>query len=65
MKPTTDAYTKVVVTTIAILLAAIALKPARDLPSVQAQSDYSYLHVEPGTTILRNLDGRGEVQGRL
>jgi hypothetical protein len=32
---------------------------------VQAQSDYSHLYVEPGTTIVRTPDGRGQVQGKV
>jgi hypothetical protein len=60
-----DTYTKAVLTIIAILLGVIAFRPSGGLPSVQAQSDYSHLYVEPGTTILRNLDGRGEVQGKV
>ena len=62
---TTDTYTKTLLTVIAILLGAIAFRPSRGIPTVQAQSDYSHFYVEPGTTILRNLDGRGEVQGKV
>jgi hypothetical protein len=65
MTRTLDRYTKAVLTTIAILLGILALRPAADPPSVGAQSDYSSFFIEPGTTILRNLDGRGEVQGKV
>ena len=46
-----------------VLLAAAALRP--DRPSaVQAQSDRQ-LFIEPGTTLLRTPDGRGQVQGKV
>ena len=60
-----DLYTKAVLTTIAILLAALAIRPGVGLPPVHAQSDYSHLYVEPGTTIVRTPDGRGQVQGKV
>jgi hypothetical protein len=60
-----DLFTKFVLTAIAVLLAVLAVRPGGDLPSVQAQSDYSHLYVEPGTTIVRTPDGRGQVQGKV
>jgi len=61
----TDGYTKAALTAIVLLLSVLALRPAVDVPAVQAGSDYWPLYVEPGTTTLRTLDGRGQVQGKV
>jgi hypothetical protein len=42
-----------------------AIRPATQLPAVHADSDYSFLFIEPGVTTLRTLDGRGQVQGKV
>ena len=57
-----DRFTKALLLAIILLLGFIAL---RDLPRVQAQSSYSHLFIEPGTTILRTPDGTGQVQGKV
>jgi len=46
-------YTKAVLTVIAILLAALVMRPA----PVSADTDSPTLFVEPGTTPIRNLNG--------
>jgi hypothetical protein len=58
-------YQSVVLTAIAILLGVLAMRPAVYAPPAYAQTDFSHLHIEPGTTILRSVDGRGEVQGKV
>ncbi len=60
-----EAYTKVMLTVIAVFLGIIALRPAVKPAPVQAQSDYSYLYVEPGTTSLRKPDGTRQVEGKI
>ena len=61
----TDLYTKIILTAIAILLAMAVSRPILDAPAVLAESNYSHLYVEPGTTILRTPDGRSQVQGKV
>jgi hypothetical protein len=46
-------------------LAFKAVEPFYEPSPVQAQSDFSYLFIEPGVTVLRTLDGRGQVQGKV
>jgi hypothetical protein len=60
-----DRYLKTVLTLIALLLGVIALRPASYPTAVHAQSDYSHLFVEPGTTVLRAPDGRLQTQGKV
>jgi hypothetical protein len=60
-----DRYTRVVLTVIAILLAVIALEPLVRPRPVAADSDYSYLYVEPRVTSLRKPDGSQLVQGKV
>jgi hypothetical protein len=50
---------------VAIVLTAIALRPAVSPPSVYAQSPVSAIYVEPGVTIIRSPDGSGQVQGKV
>lgn len=47
------------------ILAILVLQRAEDPPLVHAQFDYAHLYIEPGTTILRNVDGSGGVQGKV
>jgi len=60
-----DLYSKCVLTAIALLLAVIALRPVARPNVVSAASDYSYLYVEPRTTMLRNPDGTQQLQGKV
>ena len=60
-----DRYTKTVLTAILLLLCVMALRPAVNLPAVHAASEYADLYIEPGTTMLRTPDGRGQVQGKV
>jgi len=46
-------YTKVVLTVIALLLAALAMRPV----PVGAQTETPNLYIEPGTSPIRNLNG--------
>ena len=47
-------------------LAAAMLFPAgANVPTVYAQSDHSYLHIEPGTTVLRDPDSGAQIQGKV
>lgn len=57
--------TKPILTAILLLLCLLALQPALNTPPVHAGSDYPDLYIEPGTTTLRTLDGRGQVQGKV
>jgi hypothetical protein len=58
-------YTKCVLTAIAILLLILVLQPAIHPPSASAQSDYSYLYIEPRTTTIRKPDGSAQMQGKV
>ena len=60
-----DRYTRVVLTVIAILLAVIAFEPLVRPRPVAADSDYSYLYIEPRVTSLRKPDGSQLVQGKV
>lgn len=60
-----DLYSKIILTAIAFLLGLSAIRPFGDIRPVQAQFDYGHLYIEPGTTILRNVDGSGAVQGKV
>jgi hypothetical protein len=57
--------TKTIQIAILLLLCLIALRPAAYMPAVQAASEYPDLYIEPGTTMLRTPDGRGQVQGKV
>jgi hypothetical protein len=48
-------YTKVVLTVIALLLAALLMRPV----PVGAQTEAPNLYIEPGTSPIRNLKGGG------
>lgn len=61
----TDAYTKCVLTAIAVLLGVIALQPFTHPHTAFAATDYSYLFVEPRTTTLRKPDGLQQVEGKV
>jgi hypothetical protein len=54
-------YTKAVLTVIALLLAALVMRP---LP-VQAQMDVPTLYIEPGTSPIRNLNGGVTGDGKV
>ena|ERR1700733_889058 len=57
-----DFYTKAVLTAIALLLAALAMRPA----TVQAQVEpASTLYVEPGTSPIRSLNGGVPSDGKV
>ena len=56
-------YLKVVLLLAALRLATLIL--GIDGASVQAQSDYSHLYIEPGTTVLRDPDNGGQAQGKV
>lgn len=60
-----DIYSKCVLTLIAILLGVIALKPIAHPSTVSAESNYSYLYIEPRTTTLRKPDGTQQVEGKV
>jgi hypothetical protein len=61
-----DLYSKVVLTAIALLLAAIAFRPITHPQTASAASNYSnYLYVEPGTTSIRKPDGSSQVEGKV
>jgi hypothetical protein len=47
------------------MLGIIALRPWIQPAPIQAQSDYSYLYVEPRVTALRKPDGTEQVQGKV
>jgi hypothetical protein len=54
-------YTKVVLTVIAMLLAALVMRPA----PVHADTDLGNLYVEPGTSPIRNLNGGVPGDGKV
>ena len=57
-----DFYTKAVLTAIALLLAALAMRPA----TVEAQIEpATTLYVEPGTSPIRNLNGGVPSDGKV
>jgi hypothetical protein len=58
-------YTTCLLTLIAISLGVIATRPVVHPRAVLAQSDYSYLFVEPKTTLLRRPDGSQQVEGKV
>src|SRR5690242_15576481 len=58
-------YIKCVLTAIAVLLLILVLQPAIHPPVASAQADFSFLYIEPRTTILRKPDGSAQMQGRV
>ena len=52
-----DLYTKAVLTTIALLLGVLALRPVVNPVSVQAQSDAPSLYIEPGIIPIQSPGG--------
>jgi hypothetical protein len=63
--PGLDLYSKCILTSIALLLALLAFGPMTHPPVAEAQSDYSYVYIEPRTTTLRNPDGSQQLQGKV
>ena len=59
------AYDRFILTAIAILLGVLALQPLARPTAASAQSDYSYLYVEPRTTVIRKPDGSAQMQGKV
>ena len=60
-----DAYTQIVLTSIAILLALLVLRPSRELPVVQAQTERAAYYIEPSITSLRDPNGLADTQGKV
>jgi len=58
-------YTACLLTVIAFFLGIIALQPLIHPGAVLAQSDYSYLYVEPKTTLIRNPNGSQQIEGKV
>jgi hypothetical protein len=65
MSASFDLYTKLVLTLIALLPGIVVLLPLARPAPIQAQSDYSYIYVEPDTTALRKPDGSQQVEGKV
>ena len=61
----TNVYTLLLLTAIAFFLGMIALRPMVRPTVVQAQSDYSFLYVEPRTYMLREPDGSQQIEGKV
>jgi hypothetical protein len=64
-RQTPNLYTLCLLTLIALFLGVIALRPVTRPGAVLAQSDYSYLYVEPRTTMIRKPDGSQQVEGKV
>ena len=60
-----NVYTQIVLTIIAVFLGVLAIRPAVHPVTVQAQSESSWLYVEPQTTTIRKPDGTGQMPGRM
>ena len=58
-------FFKVILVLFAIWLGMQIFSPASSIPVVHAQTDYSHLYIEPGTTILRDPVNGGQVQGKV
>ncbi len=56
-----DLYTKAILTAIAVLLTALALRPA----PVSADTEAAAFYVEPGTSPIRNLNGGVPGDGKV
>lgn len=48
-----------------VLLLGMAIRPLFNPPAVQAQPRSSDLYIEPGTAVVRPLNGAGEMQGKV
>jgi hypothetical protein len=57
-----DLYTKVVLTAIALLLAALAMRPVPVAAQMEAAPSF---YVEPGTSPIRNLNGGVPSDGKV
>ena len=60
-----DRTIKLLLASIALLLAALVFRPLAQPAPVQAQSDNSSFYVEPGYTMLRKPDGSGQMYGKM
>jgi|ERR1041385_3747468 len=60
-----NGYLLCLLTLITAFLGILALRPFTQPRPVFAQSDYSYLFVEPKTTLIRNPDGSQQVEGKV
>lgn len=58
-------YMQALLTIIALLLAVIAIRPTVHPSTAHADSQSSWLYVEPGSTTLRKPDGTAQVQGKV
>ena len=56
-----DNYSKTILTVIALLLAALVMRPT----PVAAQADNATLYIEPGTSPIRNLNGGTPGDGKV
>lgn len=63
MRP--DLYTKIVLTAIALLLAAIAFRPLRNPMPALADTVSSSLYIEPGVYMLRAPNGLQQQLGKV
>ena len=61
MKTRVDFYTKAILTAIALLLAALVMKPV----PVAADSESPILYIEPGTSPIRSLNGGVPGEGKV
>jgi hypothetical protein len=64
-RPYLDAYSKCVLTVIALLLAAIAFRPILRPSVASAQVDERRIYIEPRTTTLRKPDGTAQMEGKV
>jgi hypothetical protein len=62
---TLDRYAKIVLTAIALSLAAIALRPYLSPPRTLAGANASDLYIEPGVQMLRAPDGSRQQLGKV
>jgi hypothetical protein len=60
-----DTYTRIVLTVIAVALAAIAFRPLVDPTPAAAQSVGHDLYIEPGVYMLRAPDGMKQQLGKV
>ncbi len=60
-----DFYTKMVLTAIALLLAALLFRPVVAPSGVRAQSNSARFYVEPGSTLIRKPSGDLQLPGKV